>query len=136
MLDLAVADGFDCFIVDNVGLPQFNRYSIIRLALDRPMKAIGRGDYLRSLAALLRSGRSNSIFISAWQPMLTRFLKGAPVAEIPVEGAPRRPVARAQRLRPASPGRARSYFARDPADLVQGSRGPQAMMHRQPQASR
>ena len=87
VLDLAVADGFDCCIVDNVGLLQFNRYSIIRLALDRRMKAIGREREFAAIGGLASFGEEQLDLYLRMAAHVDKILKGAPVAEIPVERA-------------------------------------------------
>ena len=87
VLDLAVADGFDCCIVDNVGLLQFNRYSIMRLVRDRRMKAIGREREFAVIGGLASFGEEQLDLYLRMAAHVDKILKGAPVAEIPVERA-------------------------------------------------
>jgi putative tryptophan/tyrosine transport system substrate-binding protein len=86
-LDTAVGEGFDTFIVDNVGLLQFHRWSIARQAIDRRMKAIGREREFAAIGGLASFGEESLTLYRRMASHVDKILKGTPVAEIPVEQA-------------------------------------------------
>jgi putative ABC transport system substrate-binding protein len=86
-LDTAGVEGFDTFIVDNLGLLQFHRWPIARQALDRRMKAIGREREFAAIGGLASFGEESLNLYRRMAAHVDKILKGTPVAEIPVERA-------------------------------------------------
>jgi putative ABC transport system substrate-binding protein len=86
-LDTAAADGFDSFIVDNIGLLQFHRWPIVRQALERRMKAVGREREFAAIGGLASFGEESLNLYRRMAAHVDKILRGTPVAEIPIEQA-------------------------------------------------